>query len=128
MRASGEFAIDFAKGLLSLTPPELLTPGLTERLTYRVAVRYPVRVKTLQHKAAALVRNLLRFRESYGKDGLMLTVYCKFVERILENPRITAYLKREHADPLHALRLTVFKGKGRRTQVRRRSVTIKQQY
>lgn len=56
-----------------------------------------------------LLTDLKGIENSFGKDALTLTVCQKYIERLLNNPRVVRYLERKHHESLEALRLWLVK-------------------
>ena len=124
MVAFSNYSLAFAERLLALTPPQLLVRHLTKgQAASRFVGQCPARAKKLQHEEAELARELIRLRHSYGKDVLTFTIYCKFVERLLANPRLEHYLGEKYPEALGVLRFALI-GARVRTTLRRRIVTI----
>lgn len=51
-----------------------------------------------------LVRDLKAGEDSYETDILLLTVSCRYVQRLLENDRLERHLTKHHPDILNTLR------------------------
>jgi hypothetical protein len=118
---SGNYSVTFAQGLLAITKPELL---LTRVNRGCVSFRYAKRVRTLQQAAWDVHSKLACFRESYGRDVLTLTVYCRFLERLLSNSPVVAYLSQFHPETLSSLRLAVLTAKEKITKRHRKVPSI----
>jgi hypothetical protein len=57
-----------------------------------------------EQEADFLVRDLKAVEDSYGTDILLLTVSCRYVQRLLENDRLERYLTKHNPDILNTLR------------------------
>lgn len=101
MLASGTYTVLFAKALLEVTRPELLVEVPTSR---KVEAKSAGARVMLEQETDFLLRDLKAVEDSYGTDILVLTVSCRYIERLLENGRVERHLSKHHSDILNALR------------------------
>jgi len=101
MVASSTYSVVFAKALLEVTRPEFLAELPTARKSDSVGVVSRV---MLEEEAHLLLRDLKAVEDSYGTDILLLSVSCRYIERLLGNANIERYLSKWHPDTLNALR------------------------
>lgn len=101
MFASGNYSVLFAKSLLAMTRPELLVEMPTSRKLDAKSAGARV---MLEQESDFLLRDLKAVEDSYGTDILILTVSCRYIERLLENGRVERHLSKYHPDTLNALR------------------------
>jgi hypothetical protein len=101
MVAGGTFTIPFAKALLTVTKAEMLDePPSPKKLE---ATSIAARAMLLEQNEF-LLRDLKSVEESYGTDILALTVSIGYIERLIDNPKISRYLERYHVDILQTLK------------------------
>jgi hypothetical protein len=101
MAAGGTYTVLFAKALLEVTRPELLVEGPTSRKSDTKSAGARV---MLEQEADFLLKDLKAVEDSYGTDILILTMSCRYIERLLENARVERHLSKHHPDILNALR------------------------
>ena len=102
MVAGGTYTIPFAKALLAVTKPEMLEADPTTSSKKLQATSMAAR-SMLEEENDSLLKNLKSVEESYGTDVLALTVSCGYIDRLLQNPKVTRYLNRNHTDILRTL-------------------------
>lgn len=67
-----------------------------------------VRRKALvEQETSDLVSDYKRTEETYGTEVLGLTVYCRYLERLLDNAQIEKYLTKYHPDVITELQQVV---------------------
>jgi ParB-like chromosome segregation protein Spo0J len=101
MIASDTFSVIFAKAILAFTKPEMLVDPDSKRT---IQAQSAAGKALLENESDGLLRDLKAVEDSYGADVLTLTVSCGYLERLLENSKVTKYLERNHLDTLRALR------------------------
>jgi hypothetical protein len=101
MFAGGNYSVIFAKALLQVTAPEFLVEVPTPRKIDAKSVGARI---MLEQETDFLLRDLKAVEDSYGTDILILTMSCRYIERLLENGRVDRYLSKHHPDILNALR------------------------
>jgi hypothetical protein len=101
MLAGGNYTVLFAKALLEVTPPELLVEVPKSRKLDAQSAGSRV---MFEQETDFLVRDLKAVEDSYGTDILLLTVSCRYVQRVLENDRLERHLTKHHPDILNTLR------------------------
>lgn len=101
MLVSGNYSLLFAKSLLAMTRPELLVEVPVSRKLDAKSTGARV---MLEQETDFLLRDLKAVEDSYGTDILILTVSCRYVERLLANGRVERHLSKHHPDILNALR------------------------
>jgi hypothetical protein len=104
MVAGATFTVSFAKALLTVTKAEMLDEPPSPRSLEATSTAARA---MLTEQNEFLLRDLKLVEESYGTDILSLTVSIGYIERLLDNPKITRYLERHHFDILQALRRLV---------------------
>ena len=104
MVAGATFTISFAKALLTVTKAEMLDEPPSPRSLEATSTAARA---MLTEQNEFLLRDLKLVEESYGTDILSLTVSIGYIERLLDNPKISRYLERHHFDILQALRRLV---------------------
>jgi hypothetical protein len=57
----------------------------------------------LEQEADFLLKDLKAVEDSYGTDILILTMSCRYIERLLENARVERHLSKHHPDILNTL-------------------------
>jgi hypothetical protein len=100
MAAGGTYTVLFAKALLEVTRPELLVEGPTSRKSDTKSAGARV---MLEQEADFLLKDLKAVEDSYGTDILILTMSCRYIERLLENARVERHLSKHHPDILNTL-------------------------
>jgi ParB-like chromosome segregation protein Spo0J len=100
MVAGGTFTISFAKALLTVTKAEMLDEPPSPRSLEATSIAARA---MLMEQNEFLLRDLKLVEESYGTDILSLTVSICYIERLLDNPKVTRYLERHHFDILQTL-------------------------
>jgi hypothetical protein len=95
------FTIPFAKALLTVTKVEMLdeTPSPRKLEATSIAAH-----AMLSEQNEFLLRDLQSVEESYGTDVLALTVSIGYIERPIDNPKISRYLEQYHFDILQTLK------------------------
>jgi RepB plasmid partitioning protein/ParB-like nuclease domain len=101
MLAGGTYTVIFAKALLEVTTPELLIGVPKSRKLDAQSAGSRV---MFEQETDFLVRDLKAVEDSYGTDILLLTVSCRYVQRLLENNRLERHLAKHHPDILNTLR------------------------
>lgn len=99
MALRNDFTVSFAKTRLALTPPDLLIESGLRKSKADLAAG----LMLIEEDTETLVRNLKRVEDSYGADILTLSVGCRYIERLLEQPKIMRYLERCHGGILETL-------------------------
>jgi hypothetical protein len=100
MLAGGTYTVIFAKALLEVTPPELLVEVPKSRKPDALSAGSVM----FEQETDFLVRDLKAVEDSYGTDILLLTVSCRYVQRLLVNDRLERHLTKHHPDILNTLR------------------------
>jgi hypothetical protein len=100
MVAGATFTISFAKALLTVTKAEMLDEPPSPRSLEATSTAARA---MLTEQNEFLLRDLKLVEESYGTDILSLTVSIGYIERLLDNTKISRYLERHHFDILQAL-------------------------
>jgi hypothetical protein len=94
MVAANKYTHRFALALLAGTGPELLvkpgSPASPERGTNGNRA-------ILERETDMLLRNFKAVQESYGKDVLLWSVACRYIQHLLNNARVSRYMA--HRDP-----------------------------
>jgi hypothetical protein len=95
MLAGGTFTIPFAKALLTVTKTEMLfeTPSPRKLEATSNAAR-----AMLSEQNDFLLSDLKSVEESYGTDVLTLTISAGYIERLLDNAKVSRYLEKFHSD------------------------------
>jgi RepB plasmid partitioning protein len=122
--ASGDCSVVFVEGLVAITPEEMLRPGAIKRVPAKFGARFPARCRRLQQQASVVATALAGLRDSYGRDLLALEVYCRFVQRMLTNQRISIYLGQHHTQTLRSLNSVLWSHEAKRTKKRFEKVSI----
>jgi hypothetical protein len=104
MLASNNFSQRFAKSLLIVTKAEFLVDDTTPK---RKGPRLVTQKALVEQETSDLVSDYKRTEESYGKEVLSLTVYCRYLERLLSNTHVQKYLIRHHTDIIRELQQVV---------------------
>jgi hypothetical protein len=104
MIASNNFSQRFAKSLWIVTKPEFLVDGPAVR---RGRPGLNQQKSLVEQETFELVSDYKRTEETYGREVLGLTVYCRYLERLLTNERIEKYLSKHHQEVLNELRQVV---------------------
>ena len=112
MIASGTFSARFAKALLAVTRPELLSESPSTVRKFDLSSQGAIAM--LEQESESLVRDLKAAEASYGTDILTLTVACGYIERLLSNVRVEKHLSKHHAEILGALRTLLAEVKPKR--------------
>ncbi|HEY6349025.1 MAG TPA: plasmid partitioning protein RepB C-terminal domain-containing protein [Candidatus Angelobacter sp.] len=112
MIAHASYSVQFAKFLLSITPPEMLLEPVTEKST-KVSTGASA---MLQQEMEALLKDFKAVEQSYGTDILTLTVICGYVGRLLGNAKVERYLTKHQPDILSTLRSTLAETKTAKAQ------------
>jgi hypothetical protein len=94
MIASNIFTNGFLNAILVVTKPQMLVASEGEH------TRRSHRTTTLQREHEGLVRNLKAIENSYGLDMLTLAVSLKYIERVVINTEVKAYLHQKHPETL----------------------------
>jgi RepB plasmid partitioning protein/ParB-like nuclease domain len=94
MIVSNIFTNAFLGAILAVTKPQMLVTS-PEGRNGRIQG-----TTTLQREHEGLVRNLKTIETSYGLDMLTLAVSLKYVERVVMNIVVTAYLHQKHPETL----------------------------
>jgi hypothetical protein len=101
MLAGGTFTIPFAKALLTVTKPEMLDEPPSPRKLEATSIASRA---MLSEQNDYLLRDLKSVEESYGTDVLALTVSIGYIERLINNPKISRYMERYHFDILQTVK------------------------
>ncbi|MFZ0137688.1 MAG: plasmid partitioning protein RepB C-terminal domain-containing protein [Candidatus Sulfotelmatobacter sp.] len=101
MLAGGTYTVIFAKALLEVTPPEFLVEVPKSRKLDAQSAGSRV---MFEQETDFLIRDLKAVEDSYGTDILLLTVSCRYLQRLLENDRLERHLTKHHPDILNTLR------------------------
>jgi hypothetical protein len=101
MAAGGTYTVLFAKALLEVTRPELLVELPMSR---KIDAKSAGARVMLEQETDFLLRDLKAVEDSYGTDILILTMSCRYIERLLENVRVERHLGKHHPDILNTLR------------------------
>jgi hypothetical protein len=101
MLASGTYSVLFAKTLLEVTRPELPVEVPTSR---KIDAKSGGARVMFEQESDLLLRDLTAVEDSHGTDILILTMLCRYVERLLENGSGERHLGKHHPDILNALR------------------------
>jgi len=101
MYASGTFTMTFARALLDVTKPDMLSDCRPRRGRHgdSVAIR-----DMFEQETDFLIRDLKAVEEAYGTDILTLTIACRYIERLLANAVIERYLQKNQPEILNTLR------------------------
>jgi len=104
MVASNNFSQRFAKSLWIVTKPEFLIDVPVTRKSRPALVMQKALV---EQETSDLVSDYKRTEETYGKEILSLTVYCRYLERLLGNEHIEKYLTKHHPEVIRELQQVV---------------------
>jgi hypothetical protein len=101
MVASNAYTGSFAAALLAGSKDEMLVEplkhGKGSEISRTERARFIAETESLLHHAREV-------EASYGVEALTLSVCCRYLEKVLLNPRILQYLSKQHAEKLDELR------------------------
>jgi hypothetical protein len=104
MIASNNYSQRFARSLLIVTKPDFLVEG---SIVHRKGPELVRRKALVEQETSDLVSDYKRTEETYGTEVLGLTVYCRYLERLLGNAHIDKYLTKYHPDVIRELQQVV---------------------
>jgi hypothetical protein len=99
MVTARKFTAKFARALLNGTNPELLVspPAKGKR---NVSAEDQ---SMMERETDEMLKSIKDVEATYGSDVLALTTSCRYVGKLLTNPRVRRYLSKYHAESLAAL-------------------------
>lgn len=95
MVASNALTLSYAKGLLYTSRPEDLVSGRQQRPKANVTAEQLARI---EHEASNLQERYKAIEQEYGSNVLNLTVVCGYLNRLLSNQQVLAFLRKRHPD------------------------------
>lgn len=101
MVSSNMYTDKFAQALLAGTSRELLA---TQHNSYRDKALSQEQRSRLIAETDSLLANVHKTEATYGEEALSLSVWCRYIERLIDNPNAAQYLASKHPGVLAELR------------------------
>ena len=102
MISGRNYSIPFAAAILGVTSREQLVNPEKHAAKSSGATSL-----LLEKTTDTLIGDLAVVRRTYGQDVLALTVVCRYLETLIQNPEVARYLERNHSRILTEMRKLV---------------------